>query len=259
MQKTIRFISKSLFVSMIIIAGMAFCLGTQAEEIQVSEEIALDQEVSAQDLEVKDPWLLPDSSFYFAKDWSRGIRSFFTFDSVKKAELKSKFANERLIEIQKMTTENKSAEIIEKATENYKREVERIREMAGKIKEKAKDSPAVSSFLDKLSRHQILHHKILEKLETQVPERAMQKIREAREEHLEKFGEIMINLEDRKDKIRERLERSIQEIKGSEFKDFKNLEILQEIEEKFPGISGNLQLRNQLKEIKTSPKMNGNK
>ncbi|MEA3344383.1 MAG: DUF5667 domain-containing protein [Patescibacteria group bacterium] len=229
MEKTIKFISTSLLVSVVIIVGLAFCFSAQAEEIQASEEVALEQEVSAQDLEVKDPWLLPDSHFYFLKDWGRGIRSFFTFDSLKKTELKSKFANERLIEIKKMTTENKSSEIIERATENYKKEIERIKEVSEKIKEKAKDNPEVNSFLDKFSKHQVLHHKILEKLETQVPEKAIQKIREAREEHLEKFGEIMTKLEDRKDKIRTRLETSLEEIKGSEFKGFKNLEILHEI------------------------------
>jgi hypothetical protein len=234
MQKMIKLVSTYLLISTIVITGLAFCLSTQAEEVQVSEEIALEQEVSAQDLGVKDPWLLPDNYLYFIKDWNRGIQSFFTFNSIKKAELKSKFANERLIEIKKMAEDNKESEIIEKATENYKKEIERIREIAGKIKEKAKDNPEINSFLDKFSEHQILHQKILDKLENQVPEKAFQKIREAREQHLEKFGEIMTKLEDRKDKIKERLEDGLQKIKGSEFKDFKNLEILQELEEKFP-------------------------
>ncbi len=204
------------------------------EAIDISEMIALDEDVRPGDLEVAEPTLLPDHPFYFLKNWGRGIRAFFTFDRVKKVELREKFANEKLMELKKMVEEKKNAKAIEKAIENYQEEVEKIKETCERIKEKAKENPRVESFLDKFTGHQILHQRILQKLETQVPSEAFEKIKEARERHLESFAEVMTKLEDRKEKIREGLEQKLGEIKGSEFKDFKNLEVLKELEEKVP-------------------------
>jgi len=61
----------------------------------------------------------------------------------------------------------------------------------------------------------------------------MERIREAREQHLERFGEVMTKLQN-KENIQQRLEKNLEEVKGSEFKNFKNLEILKELEEKVP-------------------------
>lgn len=205
-----------------------------SEAIDIAKMIALDENVQPGDLEVAEPTLLPYHPLYFLKNWGREIRAFFTFDRVKKAELRGRFANEKLMELKKVIEEKKNAKAIEKAIENYQEEVEKIKETCERIKEKAKENPRVESFLDKFTGHQILHQRILQKLETQVPAEAFEKIKEARERHLERFGEVMTKLEDRKEKIIERLEQKLEEIKGSEFKDFKNLEILKELEEKVP-------------------------
>jgi len=91
----------------------------------------------------------------------------------------------------------------------------------------------VGQFLDKFIQQQTLHQRVLQKLEEQVPTEVAEKIAEAREAYIEKFGEVITRLEN-KENIQERLENNLQEIKGSEFKDFKNLEILKELEEKVP-------------------------
>ncbi|GAI57098.1 unnamed protein product, partial [marine sediment metagenome] len=183
---------------------------------------------------IKEQKLLPDSPFYFLKNWGRGIRSFFTFNKVKKVELRARFANEKLMEVKKMIKEKKSAQDIEKGLENYKKEVEEVKAVADQIKEKATENEEVNKFLDKFTKHQILHHKLLQKLETQVPSEIFEKIEEVRERHLEKFSEVMTKLEDRPEKIGEILEENMEEIKGSKYKNFKNLEILLELEEKVP-------------------------
>ena len=233
---------KSILILMTICLGLTVGLIALAQEDltvetleeEVIEEVALDEEVSAEDLGIEEPRLLPDSPFYFLKDWSRGIRSFFTFDEVKKAELRTKFANERLIEVKKMIEEKKDVQAIEKGLENYQKEVEQVKDAVDQIKEKTAESPEVEKFLDKFTNHQILHQRVLQKLETQVPSEVFEKIGEVREKHIERFAEVMTKLEDRPEEIRERLERTMEEQEGSEFKDFKNLEILKELEEKVP-------------------------
>ncbi len=205
----------------------------EVSEAEITQIIDLDEEVIATDLEIKKPKILPDSRIYFLKNWGRAIRSFFTFNPVKKAELKLRFANEKLIEVKKLVELKKDPEIIKKGLENYEEEIDKIKLASEKIKKKASEEPEVGKFLDKFTKHQVLHQRVLQKLENQVPEKALEKIRETKEEHLRKFGEVMIRLE-AKEKIQERLEKNLQEVEGSKFKEFKNLEVLKELEEKVP-------------------------
>ena len=218
--------------------GLIFTIGViaLAQETlpEVTDAVNLDEDIQPEDLEVSEPKILPDSPFYFLKNLGRSIRQLIAFNPVTKVELSQKFANEKLMELKKMIEQNKSSEAIEGATDNYQKEVEKIKVGAEKIKEKAKDNPRVESFLDKFIHQQILHQKLLQKLETQVPPEALEKIKEAREAHLERFQDVMLKLEDRKEKITEKLDKILEEQKGSQFKEFKNLEVLKNLEEKVP-------------------------
>ncbi len=203
-------------------------------EPEATKEVSLDEQVSSQDLGIKEPKLLPDSPFYFLKEWTRKIQSTLTFNKVKKAELENKYANEKLIELKKLIEKNADPEKIKKATGNYQNQIGKIKERVEQIKEKAADSQTVDKFLDKFVKQQVLQEKILQKLETQVPDEVFEKIKEARENHLEKFGEVMTKLENRVEKIKEKIENTLNQEEGSQFKNFKNLEILKNIEEKVP-------------------------
>jgi len=200
----------------------------------VTEAINLDEDIKPEDLGVGEPRLLPDSPFYFLKNFGRTIQETFTFNSVKKAELRLKFANEKLMEVKKTVQKTENAELIKKAAENYQQEAEKIKNQVEKIKEKAKESPQVDSFLNKFIHQQTLHEKLLQKLEDQVPPQAFEKIKEARERHLETFKDVMLKLEDREEKITEKLDEILEKQKGSQFKEFKNLEVLKNLEEKVP-------------------------
>ena len=230
---TISILSLALLLGAGFVSAQEPELINAPEETELEKAIALDEDISAEDLGVKEQTILPDSPFYFFKELGRGIQSFFTFNSVKKAELKEKFSNEKLIEVKQMVEQNKTRERIEKAIQNYQTEMEGVARATEKIKEKAQESEEVGKFLDKFVQQQTLHQRLLQKLEEQVPEQVFEKIQAARESHLERFAEVMTKLED-KANLQERLEKNLKEIKGSEFKDFKNLEILQELEKKVP-------------------------
>ena len=199
----------------------------------VINEIKLDQAVSAQDLGVKEPKILPGSKFYFLKELTRNITKTLTLNPVKKIELETKYANEKLIELKKLAEKNAKPEIINKAAENYQKAVENVKNEAEKIKENASQNPKIEKFIEKYTNQQILHQTILEKMESQVPPEAYEKIKEARENHLENFKNVMLKLED-EEKIAPRLTEALENKKGSEFKEFKNLELLKTIEEKMP-------------------------
>jgi hypothetical protein len=158
-------------------------------------------------LGVSEPKLLPDNPLYFLKNWSHKIRSLFTLNPVKKLELQEKIASEKLLELRKLTENGVKPEIIQRATDKYNQEMEKMKNQARKIKDTAESSPTLNKFLDKFTEQQVLHQQILEKLQDQVPTQVYQKIEEARTKHLEKFEEVMQKLELRKENADEKVQK----------------------------------------------------
>jgi hypothetical protein len=223
-----------LFVSGLVVFAQEETPQTEPQTVEVTEAINLDENIQPEELGVSEPKLLPDSPFYFLKTWLREGRLALTFGQVKKAELEMKFANEKLMEVKKIAQKTQASDTIKKAIENYQQELEKMKERIDVIKETAKENPEVESFLDKFIDQQTLHQRILEKLENQVPPEVLEKIKAAREEHLERFKEVMLKLEDRKEKITEKLDKILEGQKGSQFKEFRDLEILKDLEKKVP-------------------------
>lgn len=218
------------------LTAVIICLGISIASFSFAQDntnanttaATTDEQISAQDLGVSNPTLLPDNPLYFLKEWTRKIRVVFTFNEVKKAELESKFSNEKLLELRKMAENKVAPEKIKKATENYQNAIDKIKERADKIKDTAENNSEVNKFLEKFTNQQVLQEKILQKLQTQVPEAVFEKIKEAREQHLERFKDVMTKLEENKDKIVEKLKNALQN--GDE----SNTEILEKIKEKMP-------------------------
>ena len=234
----IRFI---VLISILIVFGLAFSFIILAEENieinedQETEEIIQDEEVSPEDLEVSDPKILPDNPFYFLKNAWRTIRYTFTFNLVNKAELCLKYANQRLIEAKKLAEKTNKEKFVKKAIRKYQEEIEKIKIQVEKFKEKAKNNPKIDKFLDKFTDKTIKQQRLMDRLEKNLLDKpeVLEQIRNSREKALEHFGEVMERLEE-KDRIPQRLEENLEKIDGSKFKNFKNLEILINLENKIP-------------------------
>lgn len=186
---------KTLFV---LFAGLLVAVVVVAFGVNMGKVKAQDEASSTAEQEAEGPTLLPSSKLYFLKDWQRKIQSVFAFSAQKKAELELRFSNERLAEIKKMVEKAKSPEKIEKATQKYQETMDKIANRIDKIKETALSSPALSKFLEQVEKQQALHQSILEKLASKAPTPTFEKIKEAREQHLEKFEQI-------KEKIQEKM------------------------------------------------------
>ncbi|NQU82728.1 MAG: hypothetical protein HQ539_02145 [Parcubacteria group bacterium] len=203
------------------------------DETEISEEVIEDEAVSPEDLGIKEPTLLPDSKFYFLKSWRRGLKSLITRDPVKKAELKLKYASEKLLEARKLADKKKRPEILIKATENFEQEMEKVKTAVDKMKDTASSNAKVGKFLDKYLQKEFLHQKILDQMEGKVPEGVLGKIQEVKTRQLTNFGLVMEKLED-KEQIKSRIENNLKTMKGSAFKNVKEMEILKRFEEKAP-------------------------
>lgn len=186
--------SKSITI-LFILAFLGLSGIALAEEQPVDSSGTNLQEVTAEDLGLKEPKILPDSPIYFLKDWTRNIRTFLTFDPVKKLELRTKIANEKLLETKKLVEKSKKPEIIKKALDKYQTALNSVKNLAEKMKEKTANAPETEKFLEKFEQQKELHQRILQKFETQVPEQVLGKIREAREMHLERFRKVMERIE----------------------------------------------------------------
>jgi len=202
----------------------------QEEEIETTIETEIiEQTVLPEDLEVSEPQLLPNSPLYFLKDWWRDTKLFFTLDPVKDAELRQKIANEKLLEIRNMIEVSVEEKILERAREKYQIQQEKLEKAIEKIQNRTDEE--TNKFRDKFFEHQILHQKILNKLEQTVPEEILEKIEDMRIQHIDRFKETMFKIEV-PERVQERLENALQNIKGSEFKDFENLDIIGKIRER---------------------------
>lgn len=169
--------------------------------------LAETQEITAEDLQVNASEItLPDNPLYFLKSWKRAIAMTFTFGSVKKAELQQRINNEKLLELEALALKTKNFALLEKATENYKQGVTKLANRVEKIKATAETNPEVQKFLDKFVNQSTLHQKILDKLSEKVPSQVMEKIEAARQNHLEKFNQVMTKLENRTEKQLEIIE-----------------------------------------------------
>lgn len=201
-----------------------------AQEGQNLDELAEnmieeDEETTNEDLGVGNQGILPGSPFYFLKNWRRGIQDFFTFNPVKKAELKLKFANEKMAEVKEMIRKERPEDEVINALENANKELERMRE---RIEEKGIES---EELLEKIIESGLNHQKVIDKLEENFPD-IYEKLEEARGNSLGNIMGSSLKIADG-EKIREKLEEKLEE-GGSQLKHIKSLEVLMRVEEQVP-------------------------
>jgi len=214
-------------------------ISEKVQAIEVNEDVELDENIIADDLDISEQNVLPNNPFYFFKRGWRGIQSAFIFNPVKKAELKLRFADERLIEAKKMAEavdSEKASDIISKAIENYEKEVKRVKEQMDKFE--GIEVERVEKFVERFSDHQIKQQKLINRIEKKLTEKEVspeiiEKIIEHKERAMEHFANGALSAVN-PEVLREKLEKVIEEGSGSEFKHFKNLEILKSLEERVP-------------------------
>ena len=213
---------------------------TTTEPNEIPEEIQViineDENITANDLEIKEPTLLPGNPFYFLKNIGRTLKSSVTFSPIKKAELKLRFTNERLMEIQKIAESNNDPKLLEKALDKYGQELKKIKETTEKISEK--NSEKNETFLNKFIDNQIKHQKLLEKIGEKVPKEVFEKIQENQQIAIQTLSDVPLMFISA-DRFQEKIEERMENQSGSDFKNFRNLEILKELEGKVPDAAKN--------------------
>jgi len=176
-----------------------------------------------------DPQVLPGSPLYFFKNSFRGLRSVLTFDSERKAELKLKFATEKILEINKLVDKGE----VKKAAEHLKSYEKDLAGVDKLIKKIAEKKPEVAEkFAAKVFRNEVKQQIIIGKVERKATAEDIKIVKEIREKSLEHIAEAVASINDSK-LIVKAVDESLN-ANGSPFKAFRNLEVLKALEEKVP-------------------------
>jgi hypothetical protein len=223
----------------ILILGLIFSVSLLISTAVLAQDDGLSDTdtvtVTAEDLEVTEPTVLPTNTFgYFFKNLGRAISTTFTFDAEKKAELQLRHANERLLEIQKMAEESpddaKVQALIEKSQAKYEQLMDKVSSRVEKLQEQGQ-TDKVDRLLDKISDKQFKQQKVLDVIENKIsnasPEQ-LNKLQETKDRVLERFGETLDKVEGQ-NKIQERLQNASQNQNGDGLSQLKNLEIMERL------------------------------
>jgi hypothetical protein len=129
----------------------------------------------AQETDLPDPGMTPDSPFYFLERIAETIGTFFTFGDLKKAERHIALAAERLAETNAVAEKGKM-ELVEKALERYENQMVKAMTRIERAKTKGKSTEAVDNIIAEATQR---HHTILERALEGAPEEAKPAIRHA--------------------------------------------------------------------------------
>lgn len=169
-----------------------------------SPALAEETTVTAGDLNVSEQTLLPDSPFYFLKDIVRQFQSTFTMDPIKKAELSLKFANEKLIEAQKLSQLNpEKKDVIEKTIVSYGKDMDNLKKYSSSLKQ---DNPKNNNLLGQLTESNLNSQRLLEDLSKN---QVSQSIAATKEKALETLTNSSLEVAS-PEKVRERLTEALQ-------------------------------------------------
>ncbi len=144
---------KKILVATLIVAAIALCA-------------PLVQFVQAQtvDLGVDNVGLLPSNPFYFLKEWSRGVRTFFTPSAIRKAQIGLEIVNEKAAELEQLieVTPRNTAGLLN-AFENYDAAVANLGSRLNSFTDTTAN-PDVEKLVEAIIGRSSLHQKLFDQL-----------------------------------------------------------------------------------------------
>ncbi len=129
----------------------------------------------AQEEELPDPGLTPDSPFYFLDTWGKNIGMFFTFGNEAKAGRALQYAEERLAEARAMAAKNRVREM-ERAANDY----DGFMAMVNQRLEAAARQGLSDNISERVSLATAKHLRVLDRVKDQLPEQAREALTRAR-------------------------------------------------------------------------------
>ncbi len=131
-----------------------------ASPASATADVSSDKQAIAEDA----PVILPTNPFYFAKEFARGVRMFFTFGKINKAKYELQITDEKaqeLKQVENLAPQNTKG--IERAISNYSDNVASLKTRLEALKDTSQN-PNVDSLLNDLNSRAASHDAIFEEL-----------------------------------------------------------------------------------------------
>ncbi|MEK7082837.1 MAG: DUF5667 domain-containing protein, partial [Patescibacteria group bacterium] len=173
-----------------------------------------------------EPKILPGSPFYFLKTAWRETKAAFTFNSQKDAELRLRYANEKVLEANILIDQGKTDRAVNHLR-SYTRDIEKVNQFTARLEKK--DKAAAQKIAERATTHQLKHQILIGKIEGEVPAEKVVEVKEARDKILEQVAKTIEHLDTQKT---EQILSAALHKNGSPFGQFRNVEVLKAVEEK---------------------------
>lgn len=228
---------------LVIALFMVLFLGVLAASAQTTTPTTTQPQITAQDLGVSEPTLLPSSPFYFLKDWGRAINLFFTFNPLSKAELELRYESERALEARAVAN-NQTA--LTKAINNYLSARQDLGQRLKNIQDTSKN-PNVSDLLNKFLSQSQKHEELFKELAKQADEAQKTKIKDIEDTVNQQSADLPLQFEDATSTV----QRLSEIINSNAEGDFKGLQKAIQINDLINASSDN-ELKSLLEDVKAS-------
>ncbi|MDP2812518.1 MAG: DUF5667 domain-containing protein [bacterium] len=228
----LKFLSLFAFSLMGLIFFAPRALAQETDLSNVSAEFELD-EIQAEDLDIKEPIVLPGDSGYWWQNLKENIGLFFTFDEQKRVEKMEQNASRRIIEAKKL-----SASGTANAADRVSEALTRYQDLMDKLRIKFETNPDLKEkMLEKFDANALRHQEVLtdviEKLNDKASAEQIQNLERIREQSSLNWYKV------NKETIQERLENAIEKNNsGSKFRQIKNIAVLEQLADILPDEAG---------------------
>lgn len=200
-------------------------------ENQKSGDVKLDLTVSAADLGIAQPRILPGTLLYPLKRFTRKVQLLLTFDSLSRAELLVKHNNERTLEAALLLEKNSTRGNINLALQTLalvQANFEMLRKnTAGKSLPR---SERVDRLISAIIQNGIARQTVFASIEDKVYGADYVRVEKIRQEVLRNGVDTLLQLSGNSAQLLvDRLEQVVARVSGSKFKELKAIELLDEI------------------------------
>ncbi len=145
-------------------------------------------DVKPQDLEIKEPKILPNSNFYWIKELFRSVELSLTADESKKTQKLVRISNERLYEIKKLSETKKiDKKKLEKYLQKYLSDSSELYAKLLKVIDEKKEK----EILDSIVKQEFIRQRIFESIQSKTKEEIVEAYKQ---KSLEKFGKLLVDV-----------------------------------------------------------------
>ncbi len=208
----------------------------QIEEENRPKDVELDLTVSAKDLGVSDPLILPDNQLYALKEILRDITLVITLDPIARAEKLIEQDNVKTIEAAKLLEQSQSTETIDLALDTLKDVQEDFNKLAEHAEQLKQLEPAkVDQLVDQIIENGIARQTVLASIEDKVYGDTYVEVEQIRSDILKDGVDTLLELTNNNvESLTDKLEKAVEEISGSDLSEIKAIELLTEIKKDQP-------------------------